>query len=285
MGSAAVVAPLAGPASAAEVEKSCSATREINRDDVVKANVALCTETDGNRLTVRMSGDCFVKTIGWSRYDSCQVDGSWRLTRDGAEVVAGDLHAVPYPGPGSYELTATVIANGRTNHSGGARSEGVVQGTVSVPVTFTSAPTGPRLSASVQPGEDGKTLTLTITNTGPGKAGSVVMTTSNGRIIDWDALIALDAVKQYRRALATEPVFKGSKQSRIDRAKSEMDSYAVNQAAQTEDPRCASNKEMSECELGTLAGGASTTIVFTAEYAGDLTWRITSPDNVGAVAN
>ncbi|KAA8882058.1 hypothetical protein F3087_39060 [Nocardia colli] len=280
-GSLTVLTPLPAPAAAAEVEKHCSSTREINRDDDVKANIAVCVETDGNRLTVSLHGDCFYKGIGWSSYDSCDVSGSWRLTRGGAEVVAGDYAAVRYPGPGDYEISATVSANGTTIHSNGSYSNGWVQGTISVPVSFTSAPSGPRLGASIQPASDGKTVTLTLTNSGPDQAGSVTLVTAERGFGDFNAVLALEALKQYHEARNE----KDPDQDWIDYAKAQADGYEINQVAQTQDPRCVSNKRMSECQLGPLAGGASTTVAFTAEYANDLKWRISSPDQVGDTRN
>uniref|UniRef100_UPI003F493D19 hypothetical protein n=1 Tax=Nocardia suismassiliense TaxID=2077092 RepID=UPI003F493D19 len=269
----------AAPAAGAEVEKYCSPTREINRDNDIKANIALCTETDGKRLTVTMSGDCFMKTIGWTQYDSCRVEGDWRLTRDGTEVAAGDYNVVPYPGPGDYELSATVLATGRTSHSGGSSSSGTVHGTVSVPVTFTSKPSGPRLGASVHATDNRKTLT--VVNTGPDKAGTVKLYAIDDKTAVIESLSALNALKDYREALTQ----KEPDEDEIDYFKAEMEKYPINQVAQTDDPRCVSNQHMSECELGTLASGASTEVVFKAEHASDLRGTITSPDQLGEVTS
>ncbi|WP_280448667.1 hypothetical protein, partial [Nocardia brasiliensis] len=189
--------------------------------------------------------------------------------------------AVQYPGPGDYELSAHVSALGRTRHDNGSISKGEVSGAVSVPVTFTSAATGPRLGASIQPDRDGKTLTLTVTNTGKDKAGSIVLQTSDRETAGFAGLAGLQAIKQYRDALAEED----PDEEWIEDAKEEMEKFEVNKAAQTEDPRCASNKQVSECQLGTLDGGASTTLVFKTEYANDLGWTISSPDQVGKPGN
>ncbi|MFD5327708.1 hypothetical protein [Streptomyces sp. NPDC127092] len=159
----ALVAPVWGrpsaeppPPAAAEPATLCAPAGTLHGADGAYAEVGLCADSGGLRLTVSAPASC--GRAGSRTTYSCRSTGTW-TARHAGSTLAGTLPGpAEYPGPGTYDVTASVRI----------RSEpaGVdLRGTVRASLTLTAPRARPTHAVTVDRATLRRGTTTTVTYT------------------------------------------------------------------------------------------------------------------------
>ncbi|MFV0132274.1 hypothetical protein ACLGIH_03245 [Streptomyces sp. HMX87] len=150
-------APAADPAAEGRATL-CAPAGTLRGAGGQRATVDLCASGGARGMEVSAPATCRRPGTG-TRY-ACLTSGTWTARQDGRTVASGSLpgsHPV-YPGPGTYEITATVHAR--------SVPEGVdLRGTVRTTLTVTTPKPAPthRVEVDRRTLRTGSTTTLTYT--------------------------------------------------------------------------------------------------------------------------
>lgn len=137
-------------------ETVCTSAGTLRGTGGRHAFVSLCAGTGGPSLAMSAPASC---RQAQKRFTSCVTSGSWTARRNGATVASGSLPgSAEYPGPGTYDITATVRAR--------STPAGVdITHEVHAKLTFTrpAAPVTHRIEVDRNTLRAGTTSTLTYT--------------------------------------------------------------------------------------------------------------------------
>ncbi|MEU9856319.1 hypothetical protein [Streptomyces sp. NPDC047974] len=149
--------PAALPASAAgEPATLCAPAGTLRGADGEYAQIGLCADSGGLRLTLSAPASC--GRAGSGTTYGCRTTGTW-TARHAGNTLTGTLPGpVEYPGPGTYDLTASVHVR--------SQPAGVdLQGTVQASLTMTAPRAEPTHAITVNRTTLGRATTTTLTYT------------------------------------------------------------------------------------------------------------------------